>query len=114
MLYPSTLVFTAENYATPQEVVVLGRSDSVQDGDVSYTVNFVLLGVPADPYYAALGDVSYTMVNRAKIEDRLSFGVATVGCGNLTEGATAGTYAGRGADTCDVTVREGGGSCAIS
>ena len=87
VLYPSTLAFTPENYNEYQEVVVIGRSDLLADGDVAYDVEFNLLGTN-DPYYAALplNRTSYTLINQDTVEQRLALGISSLGCYNVTEG----------------------------
>ncbi|MCL6501489.1 MAG: hypothetical protein K6T86_02310 [Pirellulales bacterium] len=57
----STLVFTSANWNVPQTVTVTGVDDSVNDGDVDYTI-VLLPAVSGDPLYAGLDpdDVSVT------------------------------------------------------
>jgi hypothetical protein len=49
---PTTLTFTALNWATPQTVTVTGVDDSLDDGDIAYQVS--LSGASADNAYQGL------------------------------------------------------------
>ncbi len=58
----SSLVFTPQDWSTPQTVTVTGLDDGVNDGDVTYQIDFS----PAtsnDPDYAALTLQSVTVTN---------------------------------------------------
>ena len=81
ILYPSSVVFTPENWDTYQEVIIIGRSDNEADGDVAYDVQFNVLGTN-DPYYAALplSYTSKTLINSDTVDQRMALGVGTVGC----------------------------------
>ena len=60
----TSLTFTSENWAIPQEVVVTGQDESVDDDDVSYTI-ILDPAVSVDPNYNNLdpNDVSLTNID---------------------------------------------------
>jgi len=104
VLYPSVVVFTPENYYEWQEVVVIGRSDTIADGDVTYDLEFHLLGTN-DPYYRALPleDTTQSLKNQDTIEQRVALGMSSLGCYNITEGTDASRgYAVSGTVACVV------------
>jgi hypothetical protein len=59
---PSSLVFDASNWNSPQTVTVLGRDDAIVDGDQNYTVQ---VGAPIsdDAVYAGLSAVFASLTN---------------------------------------------------
>ena len=60
-LVPTTLVFTAANWETPQSVTVAGADDALADGDRLYEVS--LETDSADPLYASLPAVPLLLAN---------------------------------------------------
>jgi len=58
---PNRLIFTPTNWATPQTVTVYGINDTIDDGDVAYTI-FTAPAISSDPQYRGLdaADVSAT------------------------------------------------------
>ena len=61
---PTSLIYTAWNWMSPQEVTVTGIYDDINDGDISYTI-ITAAAISEDPFYAGLNiaDVSVTNVD---------------------------------------------------
>lgn len=59
---PGSLVFTLENWSTPQVVTVTGVDDGVADGDVTYSVSLGNV-VSSDPAYAGLVPPAVSVTN---------------------------------------------------
>ena len=59
----ASLVFTSENWSTPQIVQVAGQDDSIDDDDVSYTI-LLEAATSDDPNYNGLDPVDVTLTNR--------------------------------------------------
>jgi len=105
VLYPSVVVFMPDNYYEWQEVVVVGRSDTIADGDVTYDIEFHLLGTN-DPYYRALPlqNTTQSLENLDTFEQPMALGISSFGCYNTIEGTEASHgYALSGLDACVVT-----------
>lgn len=58
----TSLVFTSENWATPQEVTVTGQDDAVDDDDIAYTI-VLDAAVSDDPDYNGLDPDDVTLTN---------------------------------------------------
>jgi hypothetical protein len=56
------LVFTPQNWNVAQSIFAAGVDDTVDDGDIAYTITAALSSV--DPAYAAVSPVTVTMTNR--------------------------------------------------
>jgi hypothetical protein len=81
---PTTLTFTAANWAVAQTVTVTGVPDGIQDGDQAYVVTLTPAG--ADAQYAALSPVAVGGINR----DIDRPGVLVVESGGVTTLAEGG------------------------
>mmetsp|Transcript_24466 Transcript_24466/g.28796 ORF Transcript_24466/g.28796 Transcript_24466/m.28796 type:complete len:2846 (-) Transcript_24466:142-8679(-) len=106
ILYPSTVAFTSDNWNEYQEVVVIGRADTVADGDVTYDVQFNLLGTN-DPYYAVLplNRTSHSLINQDTVTQRVALGISSLACLNITEGTeTTRGFSVSGRSQCTVTL----------
>jgi hypothetical protein len=85
---PSSLTFTAQNWNTPQPVVVTGVNDHLADGDVAYTI-ITQPAVSADPKYNQLDppDVSVTNLGTNLLDLQLA-NLAVTPSSNLQSGDT--------------------------
>jgi hypothetical protein len=104
ILYPSTVAFTSDNWDEYQEVVVIGRADSIADGDVEYDVQFNLVATN-DPYYAVLplNRTSHTLINQDTVTQRVALGISSLSCLNVTEGTeTTRGFSVSGRSVCTV------------
>jgi len=62
-VFPSSLVFTVENWKIPQTVTVTGVDDNVADGDVAYRI-IVAPPVTNDIHYASYDPDDVSVINR--------------------------------------------------
>lgn len=84
----STLTFTTSNWSTPQTVTVTGADDSLDDGDVSYSL-VLAAASSSDSAYNTLNpsDVSATNTDN----DSSGFSVGAIS-GNTTEAGATSTF----------------------
>eukprot|EP01060_Flectonema_neradi_P039368 TRINITY_DN864_c0_g2_i1.p1 TRINITY_DN864_c0_g2~~TRINITY_DN864_c0_g2_i1.p1 ORF type:complete len:2974 (+),score=629.32 TRINITY_DN864_c0_g2_i1:53-8974(+) len=100
---PHQLVFTQTDWSTPQIVTIQGEQDSVQDGNVVYTVQ-TTTSAPTDPRYDRRDETTVTITNM----DDDTAGVTVTPTSGLvtTEGLTSATFSVvlNSAPTSDVSI----------
>ncbi|MDH5727708.1 MAG: OmpA family protein [Gammaproteobacteria bacterium] len=87
----ATLTFTNLNWNINQTVTVTGVDDSIDDGDITYTV---VVGDPssADAAYNALGDVDTSDVSVTNTDDDTAGVTVSLISGNTAETASTATF----------------------
>lgn len=100
---PISLTFTPANWDTPQTVMITGVDDTVEDGDVTYTI-VTLPAMSDDPDYNGLDadDVSVTNVDN---DGQSGGGSTTYSSGNIIQGIPDNNSGGT-SHTIGVTVDE--------
>ena len=85
----TSLVFTSQNWTTPQQVVVAGQDDSIDDDNVLYTITLEA-AVSEDPNYDGLDpdDVSLTNLD----DDTAGIGVSPTSGLETTESGGTDTF----------------------
>jgi hypothetical protein len=61
-VFPASLIFTAGDWSTPQNVTVIGVNDVVEDGDVLYSI-VTAPAVSADPAYSGVNAFDVPAIN---------------------------------------------------
>eukprot|EP01061_Rhynchopus_euleeides_P002336 TRINITY_DN1179_c0_g1_i14.p1 TRINITY_DN1179_c0_g1~~TRINITY_DN1179_c0_g1_i14.p1 ORF type:complete len:7328 (+),score=1490.81 TRINITY_DN1179_c0_g1_i14:2229-21986(+) len=82
-----SVTFTTANWNQAQEVVVTGRDDSIDDGDVAYTVVLGLASSPADTTYNGIDAADVQLTNT----DDDTAGVSVTPAVGLTTSEAGGT-----------------------
>lgn len=83
---PTSLTFTPENWNAPQEVVVTGVDDAVEDGDVEFGIEF-FPAISDDSAYDGLGVDPVSVVNVD--DDSAGFTISAISGNTTEEGGTA-------------------------
>jgi type IV pilus biogenesis protein CpaD/CtpE len=99
---PTTLTFTAANWASPQDVYVTGQNDAVQDGDQPYELRVIAVS-SGDQNYAGrvVAPVSLSNVD----DDSAGITVVTIDPASHEDGSTARvTYVLNSEPTGDVVI----------
>ncbi len=86
---PSSLTFTSENWSTPQTVTVTGANDTLDDGDVTYSV-VTAAATSSDSAYNTLNAADVSSITNTD-NDSSGVTVSTIS-GNTTEAGGTATY----------------------
>ncbi|MEQ1760556.1 MAG: Calx-beta domain-containing protein [Vicinamibacterales bacterium] len=85
---PSTLTFTSANWNTPQTVTVTGVNDSLDDGDVGFSI-ITAAATSADGTYSGLNPANVSVTNAD--DDASGITVSAIS-GNTTEAGGTATF----------------------
>ena len=85
---PGSLVFSTADWSVPKTITVTGAEDAIDDGDVSYSVNFTG-SVSTDSAYAGLVPGSISLLN---IDNDASGFIVSPASGNTAEDGTTATF----------------------
>ena len=86
----STVIFTADNWGTPQTVRVIGIDDNVDDGDVSFSVIVSVNQATSDDDFDLVPNQAFTLLNEDDDTSGISVGDIN---GNTTESGDEATFA---------------------
>jgi RTX calcium-binding nonapeptide repeat (4 copies)/GEVED domain/Bacterial pre-peptidase C-terminal domain len=89
-LTKSTYTFTPSNWATPQQVTIVGANDNIDDDNIAYNIQFVSL-TSSDPYYQ---NIEVSPIAVTNLDDDTAGVVASSATGlSVSEAGGTATFA---------------------